>query len=574
MATTTLREFVIRLGFKVESSQERNFNESMQKTAKGALDIVRAFGKIGAATVAGMAASGFAIHKVAEGLAGLYYSAQRTGSSARELKVLEYGFQQIGLSAEQARGSVEALAAARRQNPGLNGILAGLGIDPKQLDNSKVFTALLAKMRTMRPFIRAQYAAMFGLDEGVINQVELNGPQFASALKRREEIFKKLGFDPDKAAREGLKLTRQWNDASATYQTLFEKTAVKLLPVVERFIPVLERIADWLGKTDKATSGWVTSLGALAMALTPILAALKVSGGLGLIGKGAGALLKGLGGLGAGEAAAGGAEAAGGGLLATLGLPALIATVVIAAVAYLATHPEQVKKAWEWTKTTAQKAADDLKGGFSALKGAAKSSGGYVNALKEQPGFIGDLARMVGKFEGFRDRIYKDVAGNATFGFGHKLQPGENVQGVNPLSLFMGDLQKSLWAVARNVKVRLTGNQRKALADLEFNIGEKNFKDSTLVKLLNQGKYDEAADQFARWNKVLVNGHHVANATLSQRRAAEAQLFRTPDSKTLNLQTSIKIEDGGNARETARETGHEQKRVYGDIIRNFQPAHS
>jgi hypothetical protein len=36
------------------------------------------------------------------------------------------------------------------------------------------------------------------------------------------------------------------------------------------------------------------------------------------------------------------------------------------------------------------------------------------------------------------------------------------------------------------------------VADLEFNIGEENFRDSTLVKMLNHGDYAGAADQFQR----------------------------------------------------------------------------
>lgn len=560
MATTTLREFVVRLGFKVESTQERNFDESMRKTAKGAGDIVRAFAKIAGATVAGMSASSFALKKVADGLTGLYFAAQRTGSSVKELKVLQYGFEQVGLSAEEATSSVEALAAARRQNPGLNGLLAGWGINTA--DNSKAFVQLLGKLREFAPAIRAQYASMFGLDEGVVNQLENNGPALFSAFRRREQMFEKEGYNPDAASRKALDFFRAWNDAKARYSDMAQEMAVKLLPLAERFIGVLEKTADWLIKADRATGGWVLRIGALATALLPILAALKISGAGGLLAKGLGGLLGG-----AGEAAAGGIG------LGAIALPAVV-IAALGALIWLIAHPDQLKEqvdqahqigdkmragldsAWEWTK--------------GVFKGQVDQAHGIGDKLSSfGAGLMGDLARMVGKFEGFRNKVYSDIAGNATFGFGHKVRPGEDVSHADPISLFAGDLSASLAAVAKYVRVKLTDNQRKALASLEYNIGEGAFSRSTLLRKLNAGDYEAAADQFGVWRNA---NHHVSPALVA-RRATEAQTFRTPDSKSLNLQTSITIEGGDSARDTARETAREQKRVYSDIIRNFQPSY-
>ena len=75
------------------------------------------------------------------------------------------------------------------------------------------------------------------------------------------------------------------------------------------------------------------------------------------------------------------------------------------------------------------------------------------------------------------------------------------------------------------VNVELTQNQFDALVSLAFNIGCKAFKDSTLVKMLNNNAYGEAADQFGRWNRQ--NGK-VLNG-LTRRRRAERDLFLTED---------------------------------------------
>jgi lysozyme len=88
-------------------------------------------------------------------------------------------------------------------------------------------------------------------------------------------------------------------------------------------------------------------------------------------------------------------------------------------------------------------------------------------------------------------------------------------------------------AIERMVSVKLNQNQFDALVSLVYNIGpgsptdtkeKRGFYWSTLRKLLNQGKYEEAAMQFKRYKYaggVVLNG-------LVTRRAKEAALFMEP----------------------------------------------
>ena len=70
----------------------------------------------------------------------------------------------------------------------------------------------------------------------------------------------------------------------------------------------------------------------------------------------------------------------------------------------------------------------------------------------------------------------------------------------------------------------LTQNQFDALLSLEYNIGITYFKSSTLLRLLNQGKYNDAANQFDRW--VYANKKKLAG--LVKRRSIEKALFLKP----------------------------------------------
>lgn len=76
-------------------------------------------------------------------------------------------------------------------------------------------------------------------------------------------------------------------------------------------------------------------------------------------------------------------------------------------------------------------------------------------------------------------------------------------------------------AVLRQVKVPLTSNQFSALVSLTYSVGEASLKRSTLLKYLNAGHYEAAANEFDRW--VYVGANPLPK--LVARRLAEKKLF-------------------------------------------------
>jgi hypothetical protein len=87
--------------------------------------------------------------------------------------------------------------------------------------------------------------------------------------------------------------------------------------------------------------------------------------------------------------------------------------------------------------------------------------------------------------------------------------------------MLQDELEKFEAAVANAVKVQLNDNQFSALVSFSYNLGAGSLFESTLLKLLNQGKFQEAADQFPRWDKA--GGQALLG--LSRRRRAERALF-------------------------------------------------
>lgn len=124
-------------------------------------------------------------------------------------------------------------------------------------------------------------------------------------------------------------------------------------------------------------------------------------------------------------------------------------------------------------------------------------------------------------------RSYRCPAGRWTIGYGHThgVRSGETITPEEAEDLLRKDLQDCEAAVERLVKVDLTQNQFDALVSFVFNLGQGNFGSSTLLRKLNRGEYESAAEEFIRWNKARVDGELKALPGLTRRRSAEAALF-------------------------------------------------
>lgn len=135
------------------------------------------------------------------------------------------------------------------------------------------------------------------------------------------------------------------------------------------------------------------------------------------------------------------------------------------------------------------------------------------------------------QWEGLQLVPYQDQAGVWTDGYGNTLHvvPGRKITEAKAESDLIRNLQSAESAVERLVKVVLNDYQFGALVSFVFNIGESAFASSTLLKVLNQGKYELVPAQLMRWNKITVGGKKAANTGLTNRRAAEAGLWAKQD---------------------------------------------
>lgn len=141
---------------------------------------------------------------------------------------------------------------------------------------------------------------------------------------------------------------------------------------------------------------------------------------------------------------------------------------------------------------------------------------------------------LIKGFEGLELEAYMDLAGVWTIGYGHTSQAGPPavvpdmvITEAEADAILRTDLQVFERRVNGAVAVPITQTMFDALVSLTYNIGASAFLRSTVLRKLNEGQYEEAADAFEMWSKARSpkTGKLEFVAGLKRRRVAEAALF-------------------------------------------------
>ena len=136
---------------------------------------------------------------------------------------------------------------------------------------------------------------------------------------------------------------------------------------------------------------------------------------------------------------------------------------------------------------------------------------------------------LIKKFEGCRLKAYKCPAGIWTIGYGNtfyedgmKVKEGDVITQERAESLAAFVITQFAVTIAPFIKQPLNDNQFSACVSLCYNIGQGNFKKSSVFKKLNINPNDPTiADSFRLWNK---GGGKVLTG-LVRRREAEIALY-------------------------------------------------
>lgn len=134
---------------------------------------------------------------------------------------------------------------------------------------------------------------------------------------------------------------------------------------------------------------------------------------------------------------------------------------------------------------------------------------------------------LIKRFESCKLEAYLCPSGLPTIGWGHTgpdVALGQSITQERADELLVQDVSRFAKEASQAVKTPLSQGQFDAVVSFAFNC--KGWRGSTLVKLLNEGKADEASLEFPKW----VHGRNgqgkpVVLAGLVSRRTAEKTLF-------------------------------------------------
>lgn len=134
------------------------------------------------------------------------------------------------------------------------------------------------------------------------------------------------------------------------------------------------------------------------------------------------------------------------------------------------------------------------------------------------------LLNFVIKFEGFSSVPYVCSGGMVTIGYGHQYDKLENLTSISQFyakQLLNKELLNFQNYVESLVTLELDNDKIYAMTSLCYNIGKSAFKNSTLLKKVNQGKHEDVPKEFLKWR--LSKGKPLRG--LLKRRLEEALLY-------------------------------------------------
>lgn len=130
---------------------------------------------------------------------------------------------------------------------------------------------------------------------------------------------------------------------------------------------------------------------------------------------------------------------------------------------------------------------------------------------------------LIKYYEGLRLEAYKNKDDVWTIGYGHTkfARKGMTITEDVAEALLRYDVDWAEEAVRKHVRRELNQSQFDALVSFTFNLGETNFRNSTLLKRVNRGQDNLVPKELTKW--VYRKGSTLKG--LARRRIKEAELY-------------------------------------------------
>ena len=264
MSGETIKEFLVGLGFKIDSSSEQKFNAGIKSATAGAV----ALGNVYADAAEKVAK---AVAQMASGLEDLYFMSQRVKASAGNIQALGYAASQMGSSVDGARGSIEAMAKFLRENPGGESLIHSIGVQTRDAngdlrDTTELMQDIGKRLAAMPQYRGVQYANVFGIDYKTLMALEQGVDKFGGRYK---DLLRRFGLNVDQATDKSHKLMVAWRDMKTSAGILSTIVGTTLVGVFDELQHRWESLDESQRKNIVTGAEWVAGIvGGMALIMS------------------------------------------------------------------------------------------------------------------------------------------------------------------------------------------------------------------------------------------------------------------------------------------------------------------
>lgn len=216
--------------------------EAAQKREQRHKDFMSSMSKLALAATAMATAISYAANRVAQSFDHLGFVSQRTGASVQALNSLGYAFKQVGGSSEQAISAVESFTKALRENSGVKGFVAGLGVDMTKDKTDQ----LLDTVRILQGHgydAGSREAALAGISEENYALLTKYIDQIDRYRAEYNKLTTSLGVDTKQSTEASMGFQRSLTRLQATASALGDKLMVSLAPALKA---IVDRFQNWI----------------------------------------------------------------------------------------------------------------------------------------------------------------------------------------------------------------------------------------------------------------------------------------------------------------------------------------
>jgi hypothetical protein len=273
MATTTIKEFLVGLGFNINQSQ-------YQKFVGGVGGATLAVGKLATAVEAAAATIVVGVEQIAERFEDLYYASQRIGTTITNIESLEYAARQIGVAGGEATSALEHLASMMRTQPGTEGLLRSMGVQTRDAtgamrDMSEIEQDFVKRLGQMPFYVAKQFGDMFGISERTLFQLIKGQDEATQKQETYRQKIREWGVDLEDVGKKSREFMNRLRDVGADADLLTTKLQSNLMPVADHFLQIMQHLIEMARTSPNAFAGLRGALEGILTALDGIIAVLE-----------------------------------------------------------------------------------------------------------------------------------------------------------------------------------------------------------------------------------------------------------------------------------------------------------